>query len=782
MEQDRMIINPGWLFRKADDPAMAELSYDDSAWEQVTLPHDWQIFNTQWKDMPWGGCQGFFPREEVGWYRYHFIAPEVWRGRVIRVLFDGIQRFSTVYLNGKAIGGRKYGYIPVLVTLDGLKYGGDNVLAVRVDNASNGGDRWYSGCGIYRNVWLLNDAPAHIAHDGVWVTCDPVISGPMGDLPDVHGIRCGRAETKVTVETEGDVSGMETRVEVSLKGETILTLSAPAQRKTEFSFDIDNPLLWTTNTPHLYDLTVVLVKDGIETDRQSLRFGARKAVFDDEDGFLLNGVKTKLWGVNFHHDATAFGAAVPKEIWRRRFEAVRKIGVNAVRCSHNPMAEEFYDLADEMGLLVIDEYCDKWQHANGMYFDLIDDEERLEEIELMLRRDRNHPSIILWSVGNEVCRQYSEYFFETLEKLVTKVREVEPTRPVTCVLQGFCVENYNDATPLGVKMAVARRYAEIVDVFCGNYMEQVYEKMRESGMRKPIIGTEVRTYYRHDSRTMNTTDISYEDPYSIVKKYDWVTGAFVWAGCDYLGESGGWPARGWTGNLLDSTAYPKLRARYCEAFFKNEPVLKLAVYDEAEPWDMARGMWGFPQMRAHWKYSQYEKVMEVAVMTNCDTVKLYQNSQTPRTAYLRDFPDGMVHMRVPYIPGVLRAEGYNAGRKVAGDILYSDISGEEVKIELTPMQEGDDSLLADIWLPDKPGTPYVLENPAAETTIEGAGTLAAIDNGDALLLREYRAVSALPFYNGHIFAAVRKTGVGKCVITVKTEGFDAVRAEYTFME
>lgn len=782
MEQDRMLMNSNWLFCKTDDFAAAEMSFDDSTWEKVTLPHDWQILNAQWKDMPYGGTQGFFPRGEVGWYRCRFIAPEDWKDRVIRVLFDGIQRFSTVYLNGKPVGGRKYGYIPVLVTLDNLNYGSENVLAVRVDNASNGGDRWYSGCGIYRNVWLLNDAPAHIAHDGVWVRCDPEISGPVGDRPDAAGALCPKAETKVTVDIEGNMEGMEVMLTVFRKDETVLALSAPAKEKTEFAFDLTNPLLWTPSVPNLYHLSVILTKDGIEYDRQSLCFGVRKAVFDDEDGFILNGVKTKLWGVNFHHDGAAFGAAVPEEIWRRRFRMAKKLGINAVRCSHNPMAEEFYDLADEMGLLVIDEYCDKWQHANGMYFDQIDDEERLEEIELMLRRDRNHPSVILWSVGNEVCTQYSEYFFETLEKLVSKVREVEPTRPVTCVLQGFCVENFNDATPLGVKMAVARRYAGIVDVFCGNYMEQMYEKMRESGMRKPIIGTEVRTYYRHDSRTMNTTDVSYEDPYSIVKRYDWVCGAFVWAGCDYLGEST-WPARGWTGNLMDSTAYPKLRARYCESFFKNEPVLKLAVYDESEPWDMAAGMWGFPQMRAHWKYLEYGpsgKVLEVAVMTNCDMVKLYLNNQTPRTAYLSDFPDGMIHMRVRYVPGVLRAEGYFHGVKVAEDTLYSDVSGEEVKIELTPMEDGDNYLLTDIWLLDKHANPYVLENPMAQVTVEGTGILAVIDNGDALLQREYKDISALRFHNGHLFAAIRKTGSGKGKLTVKAEGFDAVSAEFDF--
>ncbi|MBQ3667966.1 MAG: hypothetical protein II920_01940, partial [Clostridia bacterium] len=588
MERDRISINKGWLFAKTEDRAAVMPGADESGFNCVQLPHDWQIFNPQRQDALGGGSQGFFPREEVGVYRYTFIAPEEWKGKLVRVLFDGIQRFSEVYLNGRLIGGRKYGYVPVLCALDGLKYGESNLLSVRVDNRAAidkriaGGDRWYSGAGIYRNAWLLIDEPVHIRHDGIFVISTPVITGPAGDVPDVKGIRVGSADTRVCVETEGDTDGCDVKIEVMQAGECVYNEIQTASANNEFRFELPNPYLWTQQKPFLYELAATLIKEGKPIDGQTVRFGVRSAVFDEEDGFILNGVKTKLWGVNFHHDGAAFGAAVPIEIWRRRFENAKKLGINAIRCSHNPQAEEFYDLCDEMGLLVIDEYCDKWQHS-GMYFDLIDDEERLEEIEIMLRRDRNHPSVILWSVGNEIGVQYSEYFYETLKKLCTRVRELDPTRGVSAALIGFVLKGYNDMTPLGVKMKAVKRYAEIVDVFMGNYMEQLYEKMRECGMRKPIIGSEVRTYYYHSDVSMNTTDVSLVSPYAIVKKHDWVCGAFVWAGCDYLGETGGWPCRGWTGNLFYSTGEPKLRAWYCGAQFTSKPVLRLAVYDEQEP-------------------------------------------------------------------------------------------------------------------------------------------------------------------------------------------------------
>ena len=784
MEADRISLNRGWLFAKDENPEAVMPHYDESGFESVTLPHDWQIFNPQRQDAWGGGSQGFFPCEEVGVYRLHLRASADMRGKIIRVLFDGAQRFSEIYLNGEKIGGRKYGYIPILVELKNLDFEGDNLLAVRLDNRISGGDRWYSGAGLYRNVWMLVDEPAHIRHDGIYVTAKPKITGPAGDVPDVKGIRVSGADVCVQVENEGIGQGQTLEIAVFHENECVYRQERASEICNVFSFTLPEPYLWTQQCPQLYTLTATLKSAQKSLDSQCVRFGVRSAVFDEEDGFVFNGEKIKLWGVNFHHDATSFGAAVPIEIWRRRLEQAKKLGVNAVRCSHNPMAEEFYDLCDEMGLLVIDEYCDKWQHS-GMYFDLIDDEERLEEIEIMLRRDRNHPSIILWSVGNEIGAQYSEYFYETLKKLSDHVRALDPTRAVSAALIGFVLSGYNDQTPLGVKMKAVKRYAELVDVFMGNYMEQLYDKMRECGMRKPVIGSEVRTYYRHSAESMNTTDVSLESPYTIVKERPWVCGAFVWAGCDYLGETGGWPCRGWTGNLMTSTGEPKIRAWYCAAQFKNEPLLRLAVYDESEPWDMARGMWGFPQMRAHWKYNQFEKVMHVAVMTNCDTVKLYQNAQTARTAHLKDFKDGMVHFYVPYIPGVLRAEGYMNGCLVAKDALYTDYEAAQLTVtsEKTSLPaDGRSVALIDVRLNDAHGRPYVLSSPHCAVSLEGSGEVLALDNGDALTIRNYSDNSGLSLYNGYLMIAVRAPEKsGKATLTASVEGFEPLSVELSFI-
>ncbi len=780
MEKNRIRMTDGWRFCLTEDEQAVLPAYDDSAWRVLDLPHDWQIEQKRVKDAPGGGAQGFYPREQMGVYRLHLVMPEAWRGKQVRVLFDGVQRFSTVFLNGQKVGGQMYGYTPFLCDLTDALVPGENLLAVQVDNRDrNGwciasGDRWYSGAGIYRNVWLLVGEETRIRHDGVKIEASPVHRGPSGDVPDVAGIRCDLAKVAVRVECEGDLSGCTLRAEAIRDGDVVWSGETPAQAETKLHFEIHRPDLWSTETPALYTLVTMLDRNGEIVDEHSSRFGIRSAVFDSEDGFLLNGVKTKLWGVNTHVDGGVFGTAVPIEVWRRRIQAFKKLGANTIRFAHHPMAEEMVDLCDEVGMLVVDELYDKWS-GSGMYYDALYDAEHEQNLDAMLRRDWNHPSVILWSVGNEVNHQYSERFFQCLKDLCDQVRRTDATRPVSAALIGFVLKDYNDVTPLGKKLDAALRYSRIVDVFMGNYMEQLYERLRAAGMRKPIIGSEVRMFYRHDDRFPDTTNVSPENPYAICKKHDWVCGALIWAGCDYLGESSGWPWRGWTGNPLDSTAAWKTRAWYVAAQWKNEPVLRLAVYDESEPWDGARGLWGFPQMRSHWKYDHFEKVFHVAVMTNCDTVKLYQNSQTVRIGYAVDSADGLIHFRLPYIPGVLRAEGYRGGLLVAQDVMYSDHEAAQLTVETDGTQlppDGRSMAIVDVTITDAHGRRYELEDRLVHWQTEGSVSVAAADNGNAASMEDPRGTQ-MHTHNGHLqlfIRAGRKAGPGKLIIC--TEGFE----------
>ena len=776
MKTKRTVWNQNWLFALTEEKGACACDFDDAAWQAVTLPHDWQIAQPRRADAPGGCAQGFFPREQVGVYRLHFRAPEDWRGKTVRVLFDGVQRFSTVYLNGKPVGGNAYGYVPFLVDLtDGLIYGSENVLAVRVDNRAvpgeglASGDRWYSGAGIIREVWLLVDDPVHLKHDGLRVMSQPIHKGPSGDVPDVAGIRCDEAKTTVTAEIAGDCVGKTAVLTVTNPdGSEIYQEAKPSEDLTQWDFSIAKPSLWSPDTPSLYHARVTMDGDSVET-----AFGVRSAVFDTEDGFLLNGVKTKLWGVNLHHDGGAVGAAVPKEIWVRRLRELKKIGVNTVRCAHHPMPEYFYDLCDTMGFLCIDELVDKWEGC-GMYFDRCW-QDRFDDLAAMIRRDCNHPSVILWSVGNEVSHQFSEKFFAYLKELVSIARALDPTRAVTCVLISCVLKDYNDVTPMGVKLAALKRYADLVDVFCGNYMEHYYEKMREYGIRKPIIGSETHMLYRNDEHALNSVQLSPESPYGIVRKYDWVCGAILWAGIDYLGESTLWPQRGWTGNPLDSTGDWKLRAWYVASQYKTEPVLKLCVYDESEPWDGARGMWGFPQMRSHWKYTHFEKVYHIAVMTNCEKVLLYQNSQTVRVGYLKDHPDGMVHFYLPYIPGLLRAEGYIGEMKAAEDALHSDHEAESLRVEIDRTElpaDGSSVAMIDLYIEDKYGRRYMLEDRDVTVQTDGAPVTVLMDNGDPWDTETFQRCSCTT-HNGHLLILLKAGRVGGTTsVRIQTQGFE----------
>lgn len=792
MENNRISLLDGWRFALTQDSQAINRDFDDSSWRILDLPHDWQIEQPRELGKPDSGRQGFFPREHIGVYRYHFYARKEWKDKCIRILFDGIQHFSTVYLNGKKIGERPYGYVPFLCDLTNiLDFDQENVLVVWVDNrdfsngswSAYGGDRWYSGAGIYRKVWLLVQDLTHIAHNGIRILSKPLHHGPNGDVPDVAGIRCDTASVSIQAELEGDLQNCEFYIAICDHQENeVFTCSLPAENIINHHFLLQKPFLWTIETPILYRAVFMLKKNGMMLDKHTVRFGIRTAIFDEEDGFVLNGKKTKLWGVNLHHDGASVGAAVPIEVWERRLKVLKSLGVNTIRASHNPMAEELYDLCDELGFLVIDELYDKWCGSN-MYFDALYDEWHEQDLSTMIRRDANHPCVILWSVGNEVRGQYSELYFKCLEELCNQARREDPSRAVSTALITFVLPEYNDTTPLGKRLAILRRYSEIVDVIMANYMENYYEKLREYGIRKPIIGSEVRTYYRNDDRYPDFTAISMESPYTIVKKHDWVCGAIVWAGIDYLGESPFWPLRGWTGNLLDSTADVKIRAWYCASQWSDKPILKLAVYDESEPWDGARGAWGFPQMRSHWNYSHFEKMMHVAVMTNCDTVKLYQNNQTVRTAYLSDFPDAMVHFFIPYIPGILKAEGYQSGHLMASDTLYSDHQASQLRVDVDKTKlpaDGHSVAFVDLALEDTHARRYMLEDRIVSWNLEGCHAKVLIDNGNAYSLLPFNAPE-IPMHNGHIMLMIcagHEKGISN--LHIRVEGFEERIITFSF--
>jgi beta-galactosidase len=736
----------------------AELpGFDDSGWRTLDLPHDWQVENNRDPDMEGGDGQGFFPRCQRGWYRRCFDAPPAWKDKWVRVRFDGVQRFSTVYLNGVELGGRPYGYVPFDVDLNrALKYGEENVLAVKVDNTKGGGDRWYSGAGIYRPVEVSVTDKVFIPRDGVRVSV-PRLDGEAARVRVSAGV-----DNRSGGKARGEIRG---RIEPPRSGAPALEFTLPytvgvgESAAVETEIEIKNPLRWDIDDPALYGLSLYLGEDC-----SALRFGLRETRFDGEEGFFLNGRSRKLQGVNLHHDGGALGAAVPEAVWRRRFSKLKGLGCNAIRCSHNPQAEQFYDLADEMGFLVIDEVYDKWA-PSGMYYREFFDDWWERDLEAMIRRDRNHPSVILWSVGNEVEYQNEESFYGQLARMCDKARSLDPSRPVSAALI-----NPRESWPLEQRINALMRYAEIVDVLMLNYQESYYAALRRAGLSKAIIGSEVYTYYRSSENQITNRIV--QPPWRDVVKNKFAAGAFLWAGIDYLGESTGWPCRGWTGAALDSAGFEKIRSWYLASQWKEEPVLKLAVFDETEPYDMARRYWDFPQMRRRWNYPPVSPVKRVAAITNCDLVKLYVNDEPVREAAPDLAGDGMAHFTLAYSPGAIRAEGFRNGLKVIEDILHTACRAASVEIAAPPRAAPGETLPLEIWLKDKYGEPWVLDNPGVWVKVSGDAELVALDNGDFCSAEVYAAGNGR-FWNGHILALIRMgDSAGPVRITVLTEGMN----------
>ena len=807
METNRISLNSGWRFSLLTDERCAQADFDASAMRPVELPHDWQIESHRDPDMPAGGSQGFYPREGIGWYRRAFTPDEAWRGKTVRVLFDGVQRFATVYLNGRELGGHMYGYVPFEVELsDALEFGRENVLAVKVDNSpdpaatcavisqaqaddlarayarekglpedallresSCGGDRWYSGAGIYRNVWLLVDEPICVRPRGLRIAP----SAASGDV-SVKLLTENRTGAPADAVISLSVTGPDG---ASALARGLCREIAPGEGELCLSFTIPSPRLWDVDSPNLYGLRVRIKQGDRVLDEVSSTFGFRDARFDADQGFFLNGRRLKLYGADLHHDGGAFGAAVPLRVWERRLRALREMGCNAIRCSHNPQCEEFYDLCDRMGFIVIDELYDKWA-GTGLYYQRLFLSSWRDDLERMIGRDQNHPSIVLWSMGNEVDIQYSEAFYAILGDMTARCRELDPSRPVSAALIGYCLRDYNDSTPLEKRLAVGVRYGELVDVFMGNYMEGFYDALRGAGLHRAFIGSEVLSFYRHED--LQVTNVLLRSPWRDVDEKDYVAGGFVWAGVDYLGESTGWPCHGWTGCPIDSAGFAKLRADHLRAQWMSEPMVRIGVYDESEPWDMANSMWSFPQMSGHWNYDCPGKMLHVAVMTNCDSVELYLNGQMKRVAS-PDTPERLAHFYVSYQPGTLRAVGIRDGKPVCEQTLHTARFAERLDMRICEgdlAADGRDIAHVEVRLLDKFGQRYEQLRVPVRFRVEGPADIACVDNGDFLTTDEVFRAEQRTLNHGQALMVLRsRREAGRIRVTAIAEGFAPVTAE-----
>ena len=768
-------FNEDWRFVLADDSMAQRIDYDDSRWQSLMLPHDWSIEGTPSQAL--ASCTGYLPGG-IGWYRKHFtVTDEAARHYIY---FEGIYNRSDVYVNGYHLGHRPNGYVSFMYDLTPYLNGGDNVIAVRVDHSRYADSRWYTGSGIYRDVYLVSAPEVHLSQWGVAYRATKLTDRSATIEVDVavdnHTTEAKKVQTRVIML---DAEGKQV---ASVSRNAVVGASVNDNKLSVVNFQLRNPRRWTLDNPYLYTLRVELLADGKVIDKADVRAGLRTLEFDADTGFALNGVNMKVKGVCLHHDAGVLGAAVPPEVWRRRIESLKAMGANAIRMSHNPQAPIVYDLCDELGMLVMDEGSDEWEFPKRKWLqgwnkgepgyegtaDFF--EEWIErDITDIVRRDRNHPSVFLWSVGNEVDypndpyshpvldgssisqpmfggydpkRPHAERIGKIAKRLAACIRAIDASRPVTGALAGVVMSNETE-------------YPEAVDVVGYNYTEDRYDTDHAKYPNRIIYGSETRSDFS-----------AWKD----VRDKQHIFGQFIWTGTDYLGESGAWPSRGLHTGLLNFANYAKPRGKFREAHWSSEPMIYIGTYRRG------RGRWGdHLSIDAFdlWNYREGERI-RVVCYTNTAKAQLKLNGEVVGEMKSYDDEHGMIYWDIPYASGTLTAEGYNAEGNLQATYTIKT-SGRPYALSASLIETATQphesiahptcQILVEVL--DEEGTLVKLADNMITCHIEGPARLLGLENSDNSDMSHPKARQRRA-YQGTLVGYVQRMGNGPVTVTFST--------------
>ena len=779
--RERQLFDNGWRFHLGDVTGGQSPALADKDWRPVDLPHDWSIEGPYSSQNASG--TGFLPGG-IAWYRKTFQLPASMRGRRVSVRFDGVYRDSTVWINGARLGSRPYGYSTFEYDLTPhLRFGAaSNVLAVRVDHSVVADSRWYPGSGIYRHVWLNVTGPVHIAPWGVYVTTP--VAGEAEALASIETrvMNESPAEARATVVTS--VLNESSEEVASAKVEE--PIASGKDRTFAQQVAIPRPSLWSPEQPHLYTAVSRVYLDGKLADEQRTPFGIRSFYFSPEKGLVFNSRPIKMKGVCIHHDLGALGAAFFEEALERRLKRFKEIGVNAIRCSHNPMAPEFYDLCDRLGFLVMDEAFDEWiggkrKWAEGWnagvaarrgYHEAFE-EWGVRDAQDMVLRDRNHPSIVMWSIGNEI--DYPDDPFThprgrdgvkpnslsadlmppIARRLISAVKQFDVTRPVTMALADIDASN---ATGL----------ANMLDVVGYNYLEQHYERDHRTYPNRVIYGSE-------NSRGL--------DAWRPVALNDYVGGQFLWTGMDYLGEASRYPSHGSSAGLLDIQGFQKRDAYFRQALWSDKPMLYAAAWgagaDESRMAEWPRNLGRIPAMERWGWTGDPRKNIPVEVYTNCDSVELTLNGRSLGEKPIADRLLPALLWSVPNEAGAVEIVGKKAG-VIAARFQLKTV-GQPESIELSPdlktlKNDGRQVSTIEVHVVDRNGNRVPDAAQTVSFEVAGAGRLMAAGNAD---LTDGTPVTAsqVKLYQGRALAVVRSgAGSGKITVRATAPGLTAGEA------
>lgn len=758
-EQARIsqLFNFGWKFQMGEQTDAQSVGYDDSGWRVLDLPHDFQI------EQPWdesaGGARGF-KAMSAGWYRKSFKADSAWKGKRVLLDFEGIMLVGDVWVNGQKVGSTDYGYIGFEADITKhLKYDADNVVAVYASTGKKGGSRWYTGGGLFRDVHLVVKNPVAIARHGVFVSTPKVTER--------------QAEVSVQVELEG-IRNKRLDVEISTRilnpdGQLVAETKAAAPQRSKLRTvevplpvaTVADPQLWSCETPNLYTAEVSLLQDGQVVDRVTETFGIRTLEFSPEFGFKLNGKKLFLKGISNHHDLGAVGVAAFDRAIERQFQMMKQFGYNHIRCSHNPYSESFLKLADKYGLLVVDELIDKWSDKSYWGGRVPFTQLWHQMIPEWIKRDRNHPSVILWSLGNELQMREDLAGFPTGDWGVTTyrifdvlVKRYDKTRKTTVAMFPARAGAIGKNDPDFNTKVYPPELATVTEVSSFNYRYLNYAQYLE---KCPTM-----TVYQSEA-----TSNELAAPF-FGMDHDKMVGLAYWGAIEYWGESNGWPKKGWNFSFFNHCLEPYPQAYLIKSAFSDEPLVHIGVVDSDKKsieWNdvMVGGM----LLSSHWnreegslqKLFTYTNADEVELLVNGKSVGVQKNDRSDITR--RNI---ICWENVPYGKGGnVTAIARNNGKEVARHRL--ETTGKAVALKMVVENpddwkaDGMDLQYVKVYAVDSKGR--VVPAAEGEVTFEVAGEakLIAVDNGDHYT-DELFSGNAKKLHKGFVMAILRSNQTG----------------------
>ena len=765
----QLSFDQGWQFQLCADSAdmvktLQVVNSQDAGgtlppdFKAVFVPHDWS------SELPFepkvGGAAGYLAGGQ-GVYVKDFTPPTGRNSKYI-VQFDGVYHRATVWINGHKLGHHVYGYTGFEFDMTPyLNAGKPNRLVVHVNREEQ--SRWYTGSGIYRHVWLKVVNATHLKTNGICIQTELA--------PNMKS-----ATVRVTAEI--DTADTDKGGKFTVTHAILQTTKQPNHQTTKplnHQTTITNPRLWSTDTPYLYIMRTQLRNaKGKVIDQMDTPFGIRDVRFDADKGFFLNGKGMKLRGMCLHQDAGSLGVAVPDGVWERRLRALKEIGCNAVRCSHNPPSPEFLTICDTLGLLVIDEAFDKWKSG---YYEAFFDECAEKDITDMILRDRNHPSVIVWSIGNEVAEAWldTDEGVERSRMLNAVVKRIDPTRPTMVA----CQQGFQD------------KFGEVTDIVGYNYLEP---RMIDDHKRHPgriMLVSEAFVYYS-GLRGDIVRDFVERNPWHFVEENDFIAGSFAWAGVDYLGESSPWPAKGWCSCPFDMTLKERPQAAfYHPAWQPEKDYLKLVVRDNCFNQPAGTDHWQYPAMADTWDlpYTDY-RCVEVRCYTTCDSVQfffpIWSNPQLPlKTRVTADYPDNCITVQLPARKGKVLAVGYKGGQPVVRDSLVNHGDVADVRLDAdyttlaaTPADMTDVKPALPqvshirLTLTDKDGRVQQMQPKRFSVTTEGPIRLLGVETGDMRRHGSWRTTSLETYFGEGLIRLQSTTVKGTARVIVSVEGFD----------